>query len=258
MENIKICTKCKQALPATTEFFHRHKIGKYGLRSKCKKCRYEYEIKPNKEKLLQNARKWKKSNSGRVKQSRKKYYEEHKEEELTNMKKYQDEHREEIAEQRKTYIENNKEKIKKTQKRYYEENKEAIFERNKKWNERNKDKIRMIDARKRHKRQAIEKTLPADFSEKQWNECKLYFNNKCSYCGKNSTLQQEHFIPVSKGGEYTLNNIIPACQSCNSSKNNKSFFDWYSGYKYYDKDRENKILNYLGYNEDNIQQLSIL
>lgn len=37
MEN-KICGKCKISFPATTEYFYKHKSGKYGLQSECKKC----------------------------------------------------------------------------------------------------------------------------------------------------------------------------------------------------------------------------
>ena len=38
----KICTKCGEEKPATTEFFHRGRGGKYGLTSECKKCRQKY------------------------------------------------------------------------------------------------------------------------------------------------------------------------------------------------------------------------
>ena len=31
-------------------------------------------------------------------------------------------------------------------------------------------------------------------------------------------LEQEHVIPLSKGGALTLHNIVPACRSCNSKK----------------------------------------
>lgn len=34
----KICTECQHEFPATTEHFHKSKLGKYGLRSKCKTC----------------------------------------------------------------------------------------------------------------------------------------------------------------------------------------------------------------------------
>ena len=36
--DFKICVKCGSKLPATVEFWHIQKAGKYGLRSKCKKC----------------------------------------------------------------------------------------------------------------------------------------------------------------------------------------------------------------------------
>jgi len=35
---IKICTKCKSELPATVEYFHKNRNGKFGLRGVCKKC----------------------------------------------------------------------------------------------------------------------------------------------------------------------------------------------------------------------------
>ena len=35
----KTCTTCGRDLPATTEFFHRSKTGKYGLVAECKGCR---------------------------------------------------------------------------------------------------------------------------------------------------------------------------------------------------------------------------
>jgi hypothetical protein len=38
--NTKVCTnpKCRKELPATTEFFHKSKSGKFGVRSQCKEC----------------------------------------------------------------------------------------------------------------------------------------------------------------------------------------------------------------------------
>lgn len=79
----------------------------------------------------------------------------------------------------------------------------------------------------------------------------------CTKCGRDLPLSQDHFIPLSKGGEYTLNNIIPACVHCNSSKHIQSFFEWYPKYKYYSSNREKKILIFLGFKNGN-QQLKII
>lgn len=95
-------------------------------------------------------------------------------------------------------------------------------------------------------------------SESQWNRALESFNNTCAYCGaRDKRLQQEHFIPLSKGGEYTVNNIIPACSKCNRSKYNYSFFEWYPKQEFYSKEREKKILDYLNYNGE-VQQLALV
>ena len=108
----------------------------------------------------------------------------------------------------------------------------------------------------REKYTAKKKTLPASLTVKQWKQIKQSFDNKCAYCGRELPLTKDHFIPVTKNGEYTLNNIVPACRSCNVSKHNKDFFQWYPVQNFYSKDREKKILKYLGY-KNNEQQLKI-
>ena len=99
--------------------------------------------------------------------------------------------------------------------------------------------------------------LPNTLTLKQWKQVKEYFENRCAYCGKKLPLAQEHFIALSKKGEYTINNIIPSCRVCNSSKIDKDFFEWYPKQKFYSKERERKILKYLGYKNNKIQQLKI-
>lgn len=108
------------------------------------------------------------------------------------------------------------------------------------------------------KRLALKRNLPATLSVEEWRKCKLHFNNECAYCGKpHKRPTQEHFIPISKGGNYGRDNIIPACLSCNPSKNDKDFFYWYPLQDFYSPQREQRILKYLGY-KNGIQQLSIL
>lgn len=44
---------------------------------------------------------------------------------------------------------------------------------------------------------------------------------ECVYCGSDSQLQCDHVVPVSKGGETTLENLATACRSCNVRKKDK-------------------------------------
>lgn len=110
-----------------------------------------------------------------------------------------------------------------------------------------------------HRRLARKKKLPYNYSNKDWEETVEYFGNKCAYCGCSSEkLEREHFVPLSKGGEYTKDNIIPSCMSCNRSKSDKNFFEWYKEHEHYSETRKNKILRFLEYSKNRTQQLKLL
>ena len=57
---------------------------------------------------------------------------------------------------------------------------------------RNRQRLRLHEARKL--------SLPSTFTNTQWEQTKLYFNNVCCYCGEKLTLEQDHFIALSKMG----------------------------------------------------------
>lgn len=147
----------------------------------------------------------------------------------------------------------NREQMKEYKKEYRRNNQEKIKLYNKKYRKINRNK-RIIE---KHIRRATLRDLPIGFTVEQWEECKQYFGQLCAYCGGRRDLTQDHFIPLLEGGEYTINNIVPACETCNSSKCSRDFFLWYPQQPFYSKKRELKILKYLGY-KGNTQQLSIL
>ncbi len=146
---------------------------------------------------------------------------------------------------KKHYV-NNREHIKKRCKQYKTDNAEYYKQYTKQWRKNNRD----ICNKYEQSHNAIKKELPSTFTAGQWTECKAYFKNCCAYCGKKVELAQEHYIPVSKGGGYTADNIIPACKSCNSSKHDKPMSEWYSKQSFYAKKREKAIAEYL--NKSNI------
>lgn len=47
---------------------------------------------------------------------------------------------------------------------------------------------------------------------------------RCAYCGKelSDDATIDHVIPRSKGGSNSLDNLLPSCRSCNTSKGVKS------------------------------------
>lgn len=49
---------------------------------------------------------------------------------------------------------------------------------------------------------------------------------KCGYCGSDTKLTLDHRVPLRRGGADTLENLIPACGRCNSSKHDRSELDF--------------------------------
>jgi 5-methylcytosine-specific restriction endonuclease McrA len=49
----------------------------------------------------------------------------------------------------------------------------------------------------------------------------------CAYCGATGVpLQRDCVQAISRGGRYTLDNVVPACGSCNASKCNDEVTGW--------------------------------
>jgi len=165
------------------------------------------------------------------------------------------EKREFYNELRKENYHTNRDRELKNKQIYYLSNKERINKYNTKYSKNNREMIRVAENRRKSRENNLLSTLTVE----QWEECKTYFEFKCAYCGEDTKLQQEHFVPVAKGGGYTQDNIVPACGPCNSNKRARYFEDWYNEKDFYSDTREKKILEYLNYQLENYQQqLSIL
>jgi hypothetical protein len=126
----------------------------------------------------------------------------------------------------------------------------------KEWQDNNKDKVTgYARERQQHKTHEI--------SKMQWIYCKTFFENECAHCGlhiddhfrmyggklQKCDLHKEH---VDHDGSNRIDNCVPSCNVCNSSKHASEFEEWYSldgrGKEVYSEDRKQKIMNWL--NED--------
>jgi len=225
--------------------------------------------KENREHILQLAKENRVKNKEKISQKRKEYYIKNKEHITQAKKTYRVEHINEQLRYEKEYRVKNKEIIKQRRKEDQIKHKEHILQHGKEYRANHKERAsqyekeyqktekgKSVNSCARQKYRTLKKALPATLTVLQWEQIKLYFNNKCAYCGEEKPLTQEHFVALTKFGEYTQNNIIPACKNCNSSKRMTSFFTWFPQQKFYNKSRENKILKFLNYHERN-QQLKL-
>ncbi|MAO81646.1 HNH endonuclease [uncultured Nocardioides sp.] len=78
-------------------------------------------------------------------------------------------------------------------------------------------------ARRRKRRMAA---VVHDLTAAQWDGLVAAWAG-CAYCGaEGRALQKDCMLPISRGGRYTLLNVVPACGSCNASKCNLELTTW--------------------------------
>ncbi len=188
----KTCKKCNIEKEITE--FHKEKRGKYGVRSKCKKCAAEYKAQycqANIERIAEYKKLYKQANIER------------------------------IAEYMKQWREDNKERIQ----QYYEENKEHILEQTKQYFQTPEGKA--VAKAGRQNRRALVRNAQGSHTGKQVLE--LFDKQKgiCVYCktklykSGNNGFHADHIMPLSKGGSNNVSNIQLLCPRCNLSKHNK-------------------------------------
>jgi len=82
--------------------------------------------------------------------------------------------------------------------------------------------------RARAQRRRVKRVAAADndLTSGQWQAIKDAWGG-CAYCGAlGIPLQRDCVLPISRGGRYTVENIVPACRSCNASKSNDEVTSW--------------------------------
>jgi 5-methylcytosine-specific restriction endonuclease McrA len=81
-------------------------------------------------------------------------------------------------------------------------------------------------ARAARKRKRRMDNVEHDLSVAQWTSLKTAWGG-CAYCGvTDKPMQRDCVLALSRGGRYTLDNIAPACRSCNTSKCNDEVTSW--------------------------------
>lgn len=186
------------------------------------------------EKNRRDARKHYAKNRERRLPQMRQYAAEHREERKAYMKTYQQEHREELSMKNRVRRSANLEETLAKEAAYRKINSAKRVAYNKQYVRLHPEMKRRADAiyRKKHPEQieghretyrALKKNAPInDLSALQWREIQAVCDHRCVYCRKRAKghLTQDHIMPLSKGGSHTVSNVVPACQSCNSRKNN--------------------------------------
>ena len=134
-------------------------------------------------------------------------------------RRYNAEHKEwKAAYGRQHYLEN-KGRYKARARRRREEKPEECRKADRRWREENPEKKRengrRYDARK----------LNATIGEVDY--VAIHERDKvCVYCGADEDLTIDHVVALTRGGPHCQENLVVACRSCNSSKNDTPLEEW--------------------------------
>jgi len=190
---MKQCCKCK--LDKYEIEFNKNKSKKDKLSTECKLCKRQQDAK------------YRKENSEHCKVYQIKYWKEN---------------GAELYEQKKKYIAANKIAHLKRQNTWYQKNKNDVKMRVALYKKEHPEQYRMYSNRRNasKKTNIMERFTNQDIINK--------YGNQCFYC---SGLFDhiDHYMPLSRGGSHTLENIRPSCERCNLTKSNKLPEDFIKG-----------------------------
>lgn len=205
---VRYCSKCNNLLLVCSINFSKHKTGKYGFKSMCKRCQSKEEKQrhySNKDKINKRHRDNYHNNIEKEHARGKAYYESHKEERLKKCKEYR---------------KNNPEKTfnKLTKRRYKEE----------------------ILGNGITKEQWLEMM---NFFDWKCAYSGIIFSSH--NINKDRTI--DHIVSLNNNGEHEIWNCVPMYSNYNYSKQDKEMLEWYKQQEFYSEKRLNKIYEWQKY-----------
>jgi hypothetical protein len=125
--------------------------------------------------------------------------------------------------------------------RWRELNPEKVREKSRRWAKAHPEQVREINRRRRAMRRSSRHQALVPLSPNQKNVRLSLFGNCCAYCGSPQNITTEHVLALKAGGLDEATNVIPACQRCNCSKQDRPVTDWYPGQSFFTEVRWRKI-----------------
>lgn len=116
------------------------------------------------------------------------------------------------------WIAKNPDHVRDLKKRWKLENADRVREQNRLWYANNPDKA----AAKTSRRHARKRQAPGHFTAEEFAHLCESRGHCCTYCGAQTKMTVDHVVPLSRGGSNHIENIAPACLSCNSRKRDRT------------------------------------
>lgn len=217
---IKKCTVCKNEKPIQDfRKWCRSVDGHAGICKPCYKVKSKIYYENNKEEICRRKREYESQNKEKRAKLSRDYYVKHKDRLIELTKARRQENKEHYKAYQEEYAIKNKEKITEYKKKYEEDNKEKRYLQKKEYRKTERFKISRRNSENKRRQIYKDGNLSTDQLEHLYQT-----TTKCYWCNEKlikGNVHLDHYMPLSKGGTHTIDNIVLTCSSCNFKKNAK-------------------------------------
>lgn len=176
------------------------------------------------------------------------YYQKHREQLLEYQKDYRNANPDVVAERKRAYYKANSDRLKAKSRELYYDDHEGELQKRQEWRDANRDLIRAqarAYGQNPKQKERVRKTSAAyrarkslcagTVTQERKDRLLAAYNNCCAVCSVPMTntsrrtptsFTWDHIVPLSMGGRDDDSNLLPMCQSCNSTKGKKSLLGW--------------------------------
>lgn len=109
--------------------------------------------------------------------------------------------------------------------RSYRRHREVRRADNRAWEARNPGAARLRAARRRLRK--LGQSVGLVVTPRDLKRLVIRYGSHCAYCGaRPDKLHFDHVMPIARGGRHSIGNLLPACETCNLSKNATLLVVW--------------------------------
>lgn len=203
----KVCGCCKRRLPVDhTGPLHCSDRCAERLRARGR-ATAKRQRAANPEKLKQATSAWKAKNRDAVRET---------------LKEWKAANAEHVAEYQRQWQQANPERVRELARSNYARHKEQLKKRVMQWRRKHPEQVRVW----RDDRRARRLNADGSYSLYEWLARCDQFKHTCFYCGTAGSLTADHVVALVNDGTNFIDNIVPACASCNSSKSSADAQKW--------------------------------
>lgn len=161
----------------------------------------------NPEKLRQATAEWKVKNPDKVR---------------SMVKRWKVENAEHVREYNAEWQRANPERVRELGRANYARHREEGKERTRRWRRENPERARTLRSAYR----ARQLRAPGTHTHSEWLARCAQFCHRCFYCESACMLTPDHVVALVVGGTNFIDNVVPACLSCNASKQDTDVRVW--------------------------------